>query len=87
MFSKKIELLPKVKKEIDFFEKSINKMDSSNAKARAQNILIQIKNILAEINVAHNSSYNGFIAPQRLQDSRQTLNQLRHSLKQIIKNN
>ena len=83
----KITESSKVKSEIDFFEISVKKLKSEKAKTRANNIITKIKSILSEIDISHDSNYNGYIAPNRLKDSRDNLNKLRHELNQIIKNN
>ena len=74
------------KKELRIFELKIQRL-SEKQKIKAKAILEELRKCIADIDVAHDPQYNGYINPHRLSDKRTEINNLRHKLKQFIQIN
>lgn len=80
----KISESPKVKKDLKNLEDNIAKLQG-NTKKQAETLLSKLKYILEQIDIAHDSSYNGYINPGSVQEQREDLAYTRHQINQILK--
>lgn len=76
---------PKFKEEYEKYQKIINKIADQNKKQDLLNDLNLLKKYANEIDIGHNSDYNGFIKPAELEDIRDKINKLRITISKKIK--
>lgn len=74
----------KFKKELITFQQDISKIQNEKLKEKLSNDINRLKEIAKEIDVGHDTRFNGMIHPSRLSEARENLSKLRYSIKKNI---
>lgn len=76
----------KLKTELKSWTEKANTVSDPKLKQKLLEKISFIRKKADEIDVAHNSSYNGFIKPHLISDTRTAINKARFEVKKILDN-
>ena len=76
----------KLLKELNAWAEQANNISNENLKKRILEKISFVRKKADEIDVAHNSNYNGFIKPHLMADTRLEINKARAEIKKLLNN-